>query len=203
MTMIKVGANQKSVWERTRTNNIQMSVCSESGKAEAVTVIVINNVFYFLFNKDILPISDHPTGLDYQRNQTKPDFKTFLVWHAALSTLNNNKNILWTLLGCFITSYSFWFNLFSSPAFLSAFFLPVKMRFILMSWALILISHHFCCGHFLVYYTTLAAYSHSSCKLDIWTDWPWQYGDNEISLMIFGKDFKGSTIDCQHKYNNS
>lgn len=34
---------------------------------------------------------------------------------------------------------------------------------------LILISHHSWCGHFLVYYTTVAAYSPSSRKVDIWT----------------------------------
>lgn len=78
---------------------------------------------------------------------------------------------------------------FSLLFFLSAFFLLVKMGFILMSWAPILISHHSRCGHFLVYYTTLAAYSHSSCKLDIWTTWPWQYGDNEISLMTLSQRF--------------
>lgn len=54
---------------------------------------------------------------------------------------------------------------------------------------LILISHHSWCGHFLVYYTTVAAYSPSSRKVDIWTTWPWQYGDNEISLMTLPERF--------------
>lgn len=53
----------------------------------------------------------------------------------------------------------------------------------------LLIYHHSHCGHFLVYYTRVTAYSPHSTKEEIWTTWPWQYGDNEILLMILPRGF--------------
>jgi len=96
------------------------------------------------------------------------------------NTTQQRKSTLWTLARYFIIFSSLWFNLF----FL-AFFSWVPSS-CLWKWGLYWWAG---CGHFLVYYTTLAAYSHSSCKLDIWTTWPWQYGDNEISLMTLLQRF--------------
>lgn len=90
----------------------------------------------------------------------------------------NNKTLFYFIL-------SPWFNLFPSTIF----FFPKNLLpacengVCIDELGPILISHHSWCGHFLVYYTTVAAYSPSSFKVDIWTTWPWQYGDNEISLM--------------------
>lgn len=94
----------------------------------------------------------------------------------------NNKTLLYFI-------FSGWFNHFSQHFFLEC-LLPVCENGVCIDeLSPILISHHSWCGHFLVYYTTVAAYSPCSRKVDIWTTWPWQYGDNEISLMTLPERF--------------
>lgn len=107
----------------------------------------------------------------------------------TLKKKNKNTNILLTIKHCFIL----FLPLIQSILF-SIFFpeclLPARENGVCIDeLGLILISHHSWCGHFLVYYTTVAAYSPSSRKVDIWTTWPWQYGDNEISLMTLPERF--------------
>lgn len=104
---------------------------------------------------------------------------------------NKNKtNILLTIKHCFILfspSYSIYFP---QHFFFPECLLPACENGVCIDeLGPILISHHSWCGHFLVYYTTVAAYSPSSRKVDIWTTWPWQYGDNEISLMTLPERF--------------
>lgn len=94
----------------------------------------------------------------------------------------NNKTLLY-----FISSPD---SIYSLQHFFPECLLPARENGVCIDeLGLILISHHSWCGHFLVYYTTVAAYSPSSRKVDIWTTWPWQYGDNEISLMTLPERF--------------
>lgn len=108
-------------------------------------------------------------------------------YHSTLYT--KKTNILLTIKHCFI-SFSRSDSIYFPPHFFPEYLLPACENGVCIDeLGLILISHHSWCGHFLVYYTTVAAYSPSSRKVDIWTTWPWQYGDNEISLMTLPERF--------------
>lgn len=98
-------------------------------------------------------------------------------------------NILLPIKHCFIL-FSSSDSIYSPQHFFPKYLLPACENGVCIDeLGPILISHHSWCGHFLVYYTTVAAYSPSSRKVDIWTTWPWQYGDNEISLMTLPERF--------------
>lgn len=122
-----------------------------------------------------------------KQNQAKPVSASSVTSLPAYCTPKNkhfinNKTLLYFI-------FLLWFNLFSST-FFPEYLLPACENGVCIDeLGPILISHHSWCGHFLVYYTTVAAYSPSSRKVDIWTTWPWQYGDNEISLMTLPERF--------------
>lgn len=111
------------------------------------------------------------------------------LWRVSQHIVHQKTNILLTIKHCFILfspSDSICFPQHFFPEYL----LPACENGVCIDeLGPILISHHSWCGHFLVYYTTVAAYSPSSRKVDIWTTWPWQYGDNEISLMTLPERF--------------
>lgn len=103
---------------------------------------------------------------------------------------NKNTNILLTIKHGLILFLPLIQSILFSIFFFLECLLPARENGVCIDeLGLILISHHSWCGHFLVYYTTVAAYSPSSRKVDIWTTWPWQYGDNEISLMTLPERF--------------
>lgn len=82
---------------------------------------------------------------------------------------NKNTNILLTIKHCLILFLPLIQSILFSIFFLEC-LLPARENGVCIDeLGLILISHHSWCGHFLVYYTTVAAYSPSSRKVDIWT----------------------------------
>lgn len=117
-------------------------------------------------------------------NQFKP-----LPWRVSQHIVQQKTNILLTIKHCFI-SFSRSDSIYFPRRFFQEYLLPACENGVCIDeLGPILISHHSWCGHFLVYYTTVAAYSPSSRKVDIWATWPWQYGDNEISLMTLPERF--------------
>lgn len=105
------------------------------------------------------------------------------------NTTQQRESTLWAQACYFIIFSSLWFNLFFLAFFLECLLPACENGVYIDELGPDIDFPSLWCGHFLVYYTTLAAYSHSSCKLDIWTTWPWQYGDNEISLMTLSQRF--------------
>lgn len=111
-------------------------------------------------------------------------------WLEGRENAPKNTNILLTIKHCLILFLPLIQSILLSIFFFPECLLPARENGVCIDeLGLILISHHSWCGHFLVYYTTVAAYSPSSRKVDIWTTWPWQYGDNEISLMTLPERF--------------